>query len=139
MHAAVPALASDWHYPLLNLFWTMLLLFLWVVWFMLLFRIIADIFRSQDLNGWGKAGWTIFVIVIPFLAAFVYLIARGSGMHTRDADQAAAADQAMQNYVRSAAATPTNTAEELSKLADLQQRGVLTEAEFAAQKAKLLA
>jgi hypothetical protein len=74
--------------PLLNLFWTMFELFLWVLWFFLLFRIIVDIFRSDDLGGWGKTLWLIFVIVLPFLGVFVYLIARGSSMGERDARQA---------------------------------------------------
>jgi hypothetical protein len=139
MSAAIPSLASDWHYPLLNLFWTMLLFFLWIMWFFLLFKIIGDVFRSQDLSGWGKAGWTIFLVLVPFLAALVYLIARGSDMATRDAKAAAAANEARQTYIRSVANSSTGTAEELSKLADLHQRGVLTQTEFDAQKAKLLA
>jgi hypothetical protein len=138
MSAALPALASDWHFPLLNLFWTMLIFFLWVTWFFLLFKIIGDIFRSADLGGMAKAGWTIFVILVPFLAVFIYLIARGSDMQQRDQDRAEAANQEMQAYVRSAATGATNTSDELAKLADLHDRGVLTQAEFDSQKAKLL-
>ncbi len=137
--SAAPVIASDWHYPLLNLFWTMLLLFLWILWFFLLFRIIVDIFRSDDLNGWGKAGWTIFLILIPFLAALIYLIARGAGMGKRDMEAARQADQAARSYIQSAAGSTSSTAEELHKLADLRDRGVLSPQEFDAQKAKLLA
>jgi len=72
-------------YPLLNLFWTMMLLFFWVLWFVLLFWVIVDIFRSHDLSGWGKAGWLFFVIILPYLGVFVYLIARGSEMSQRQA------------------------------------------------------
>jgi hypothetical protein len=135
--SATGVLAADWHYPLLNLFWTLLMLFLWVLWFFLLFRIISDIFRSHDLSGWAKAAWTIFVIIVPFLAVLIYLIARGSGMARRDAEQAQRADQQAREYIRTAAA-PTSTADELHKLAELRDRGVITPAEFEAQKAKLL-
>jgi hypothetical protein len=137
MPVALPLAEQD--YPLLNLFWTMLMLFLWILWFFLLFRIIGDIFRSRDLSGWGKAGWTIFLIIVPFLAALVYLIARGTSMHERDAQQAEAADQAMRSYIRqSAGPSSGSSADELQKLAALRDSGVLTPAEFEAQKAKLL-
>jgi hypothetical protein len=138
MPAALPALA-DSGYPLLDVFWTMLWLFLWIIWIFLLVRILIDVFRSHDMNGWAKAGWTIFLVVLPFLAALIYLIARGGSMHERDAQQAAAADQAMRAYVRDAAGSSSSgTAAELEKLASLKDRGVLTESEFQAQKAKLL-
>ena len=128
-------------YPLLDAFWTILIFFLWIMWFFLLFWIIFDIFRSDDLGGWGKAGWVIFIIILPFLGVLVYLIARGSSMHKRDAREARAADQEMRSYIREVAATPgaPTTAEELTKLATLRDQGVLTQAEFDAQKAKLLA
>jgi ABC-type multidrug transport system fused ATPase/permease subunit len=137
MSAAPLGAAQD--YPLLNLFWTMLWLFIWILWIFLLVRIILDIFRSHDLGGWSKALWVIFIIILPFIGVLVYLIARGSGMQKRDVRDARAADQEMRSYIRSAAATPASTAEELSKLASLRDQGVLTEAEFDAQKAKLLA
>ena len=136
MSTAMPLASQD--YPLLNLFWTMLELFLWVLWFFLLFRIIVDIFRSHDLSGWGKTLWLIFVIVLPFLGVFVYLIARGSSMGERDARQAQEADAAARAYIQSAAGTSTSTADELTKLASLRDQGVITDAEFAAQKAKVL-
>jgi putative oligomerization/nucleic acid binding protein/phospholipase D-like protein len=124
-------------YPLLNAFWTMLWFFLWILWFFLLFRIILDIFRSKDLGGWGKAGWLIFVIILPFLGVFVYLIARGRGMSDRDVQDAQARDQAMRAYVRDAAQEPS-PADELAKLADLRERGVISDAEFQQSKAKVL-
>ena len=124
-------------YPLANAFWTMLWFFLWILWFFLLFWIILDIFRSKDLGGWGKAGWLIFVIILPFLGVFVYLIARGSKMTQRDAEDAQAADQAMRAYVRDAAAEGS-PADELAKLADLRDRGVISDAEFQQSKAKVL-
>jgi hypothetical protein len=129
-------------YPLLNLFWTMLWFFLWILWIFLLIRVISDIFRSDDLGGGGKAGWTIFVIVLPYLGVFVYLLARGDGMSRRDQAAARVQDAAFREYVRDAAAPPDGKAatsgDELAKLATLHDQGVLTDAEFAAQKAKVL-
>ena len=121
MTTAMPLASQD--YPLLNLFWTMLELFLWVLWFFLLFRIIIDIFRSHDLGGWGKTLWLIFVIVLPFLGVFVYLIARGASMGERDVRQAQEADAAARAYIQSAAGTSTSTADELTKLAGSARSG----------------
>jgi hypothetical protein len=106
---------------------------------MVLFRVIFDIFRSHDMGGVAKALWAIFVIVLPFLGVFVYLIARGRSMAERDAKEAQAQEAAFQSYVRQAAGSGGGTAEELTKLADLKERGVISDAEFEAQKAKLLA
>jgi hypothetical protein len=128
---------ASWNFPLLNVFWTMLYFFLWIVWIFLLIRIIGDIFRSRDLGGWGKAGWTLFIIILPFLGALMYLIFRGGSMHTREVQRAEVADEAMRGYIKSAAAG--GPADELSKLAALRDQGILTPEEFAAQKAKLLA
>jgi type VI protein secretion system component VasK len=130
---------AEQDYPLLNLFWTMLWFFLWIIWFFLLFRIIGDIFRSSDLGGWGKAGWSLFVIALPFLGVLTYLIVRGSQMHQREARQAQASEDAFRSYVQQTAGTGTSTAEELTKLGALRDQGVLTDAEFTAQKAKILA
>jgi hypothetical protein len=126
-------------YPILGLFWTMLMLFLWVAWIFLLFRIFADIFRSDDLGGWAKALWSIFVVILPFLGVFIYLIARGDSMARRDVADAQASEAAMQDYIRQAAGTSASPADELAKLKDLHNQGVLTDDEFAQQKAKLLA
>jgi hypothetical protein len=127
-------------YPLLNLFWTMLIFFLWIAWFFLLFRVLADIFRSRDMGGVAKALWIIFVIFLPFLGVLVYVIARGHSMTQRDIESAKAQEQAFQSYVRDVATSGSGggTADELAKLADLKARGVITDAEFEAQKAKLL-
>jgi hypothetical protein len=127
-------------YPLLGLFWTMLWVFLWVAWLFIFFRVILDIFRSRDMGGWGKALWVIFVILVPFLGVFVYLIARGRQMTERDIDDAKNRDAAFRSYVQDAAgSTSASTAEELSKLADLRAKGVITDAEFEQQKARMLA
>ena len=125
-------------YPLLDAFLTMLWFFLWVLWIFLLFWIIFDIFRSKDLSGWSKALWLIFIIILPFLGVFVYLIARGGSMQERSVRQAQAEDKQFQEYVRDAAGSGS-TADEVAKLADLRDRGVITEAEFQQGKAKILA
>ncbi len=124
-------------YPLLNVFWTMLWFFLWVLWLYLLFWIIFDIFRSQDLSGWAKALWLIFIVVLPYVGVFVYLIARGGSMHERRARDVQAQDATFRTYVKDAASG--GSADELAKLADLRDRGVISEAEFQQGKAKILA
>ncbi|QES46687.1 hypothetical protein DEJ50_01295 [Streptomyces venezuelae] len=136
MKDSMQNLAVD--YPLLNMFWTMLLIFIWVLWFMLLFRIIGDIFRDDSLGGWGKAGWTVFVILLPFLGVFVYLIARGRGMGEREMQRVRMNEEAFRAYVRESAG-PTSQAEELSRLAELKNSGDITAAEFEQAKAKILA
>jgi Short C-terminal domain/Phospholipase_D-nuclease N-terminal len=137
MSGALPVQAAQ-NYPLLNLFWTMLWLFLWILWIFLLIRILMDVFSSDDLSGWGKALWTIFVIILPFLGVCVYLIIRGGDMARREHHEAVAADQATRRYIQSAAGSSTSVAEEVSKLAALRDKGVLTDQEFEAQKARLL-
>jgi hypothetical protein len=126
-------------YPLLGLFWTMLIFFLWFAWLMLLFRVFGDIFRSDDLGGFSKGLWTIVVLILPFLGTFIYLMVRGNSMTQRDIDVARQRDEAFRSYVQATAGGGTGSADEISKLADLHARGVLTDAEFAQQKAKLLA
>jgi hypothetical protein len=137
MSAALLPQAAD--YPLLNVFWTIFWVFLWILWIFLLIRILMDVFRSDDLSGWGKALWTIFIIILPLIGVLVYLIARGSGMERRDRREAIAADQAARQYIQSAAGSSPSVAEEINKLSALRAQGVLTEQEFNAQKAKLLA
>jgi len=126
-------------YPILDFFLTMLYFFLFFIWIWLLVMVFFDIFRSRDLGGGGKALWCIFIIILPFLGVFVYLIARGGKMHERQAQQAAEQQKAFDSYVREAAGTPgADTASQLSKLADLKTQGVLTEEEFQSEKSKLL-
>ncbi|MER5945803.1 SHOCT domain-containing protein [Streptomyces sp. NPDC001904] len=129
-------------YPLLDLFLTMLFFFLWIMWFFLLFRVITDVFRDDELSGWGKAGWMIFCLVLPFLGVFVYVIVRGRGMGRRDAKQARERESAFQDYIRKTAAEGTaqsSGTDELSRLADLHRSGALTDEEFDRAKTKLLA
>ena len=126
-------------YPLMGFFWSMLYFFLFFIWIMLLFRVFGDIFRSHDMGGVAKTLWFIFVIIVPFLGVFIYVIVRGRSMGQRDLAAAQAQEQAFQAYVQETAGTGGGTASELASLADLKDRGVITQAEFDAQKAKLLA
>ena len=128
--------SSSSSYPLLNIFWTILEFFLWVVWIWLVIMVFFDIFRSHDLSGWAKALWVLFVVIIPFLGVLVYLIARGGEMHERAAQQAQRQDQQFRDYVQQSAGT--STADQLAKLADLRDRGVITAEEFEREKAKVL-
>jgi ABC-type multidrug transport system fused ATPase/permease subunit len=133
-------LLATYRYPILDFFLTMLYFFLFIIWIWLLIMVFMDIFRSHDLGGWAKALWVIFIIILPFLGVFVYLIARGGKMRDRAARDAAQQQQAFDQYVQQTAGTSgSTTADQLAKLADLKSRGVLSEDEFQAQKAKILA
>ncbi|MEY9963796.1 hypothetical protein ABIA33_001830 [Streptacidiphilus sp. MAP12-16] len=129
------------NYPLLSVFWTMLEFFLWIVWLFLLFKIIMDIFRNHDSSGWSKAAWLILIIVVPFLGVLVYVIVHGRDMGQRDLAQAQQQDKAFQAYVRQAAGPSGSGShvDELAKLADLKEKGAITDAEFQQAKAKVLA
>ncbi len=132
--------ASASSYPLLNVFWTMFEFFLWVIWIWILIMVFADIFRSHDLSGWAKALWFLFVLFIPLIGVLVYLIARGGKMHERAARQAQQQDAEFRSYVQQAAASsPAGSADQLTKLADLRDRGVISAAEFEREKAKVVA
>ena len=124
-------------YPLLGLFWTILIVFLWVAWLMLVFSVIVDIFRSE-MSGVAKGLWSLFVVVLPWLGVLIYLIANGSKMSARQVAAANASEAEVQSYIRGLAGG-VSTADEIAKLADLHANGTLTDAEFAQQKAKLLA
>ena len=135
----MPLLASSsYSYPLLGAFWTIFEIFLWVIWFWILITVFIDIFRSHDLSGWGKALWFLFVLFIPLIGVLVYLIARGGSMHERAVQQAQQQDEAFRGYVRQAAGSGSS-ADQLAKLADLRDRGVITAEEFEREKAKILA
>jgi Phospholipase_D-nuclease N-terminal/Short C-terminal domain len=117
-------------YPLLDVFLTMMFFFLWVLWIYLLVRVIADIFRSRDIGGWGKAGWLAFVIFLPFLGVFGYLIARGGEMADRESGQ-----------VQESARLPgqvDSRADALAKLDDQHEKGVITDADYQRSKDKVL-
>lgn len=126
-------------YPVLDAFLTILYFFLFFILIWLLITVFIDIFRSHDMGGWAKALWVIFLIVMPYLGVFVYLVVRGGQMHERAAAQAALTQRSFDAYVRQAAGTPgADSASQLTQLAALRDRGVLTDAEFEAEKAKVL-
>lgn len=126
-------------YPILGLFWSMLFFFIWISWLVIFFHVVIDIFRSHDMGGFAKAGWLLLVVLLPLLGVLIYVLARGDSMRDRDVARARAQQSDMEAYVRQAAGTSGGTADELAKLSELQSSGVITEAEFAAQKSKLLA
>jgi hypothetical protein len=128
--------ASD--YPFLDVFWTMLVFFGWVVWFWLLITVFADLFRRHDVSGWGKAGWTVFVIVLPFLGVLVYLIAQGSHMAERKMADAQANRAAFDDYVRDVAGNDGPT-DQIAKAKQLLDSGAIDAGEFERLKAKALA
>ena len=122
-----------------QVFWSMLWFFLFFIWIWMLIVVFGDIFRSPDLSGWGKALWSIFIIVVPYLGVFVYLIARGHKMQEHAVQAAQAQDAAMREYVQSVATTSGGgTADEIARLAELRDQGVINEAEFQQAKAKAL-
>jgi len=125
-------------YTFLDAFWTMLVFFVWVAWFMLLFRVIGDIFRRHDLSGFAKVLWLIFVIVLPFLGVFIYLIANNKGMTERNINRAQAQQQQLDAYVQSAAGSG-GAATEIDKAKQLLDTGAITQSEFDAIKQKALA
>jgi type VI protein secretion system component VasK len=129
---------ADSSYPLLGLFWSMFIFFLWLLWIWILIWIFIDIFRSHDLSGFAKALWFLFVLFIPLIGVLVYLIARGGKMHEHAVQQAQQQDQEARAYIREAAGSQSS-ADQLAKLADLRDRGVITAGEFEREKAKVLA
>ena len=125
--------------PLLDLFWAMLWFFLFFAWIWLLISIFGDIFRSDDLSGWAKAFWTIFVVILPWLGVLVYLISRGGKMQERAVTEMAQREKAQRQYIQEVSGSGgASSADELEKLAKLQSQGVISADEFAAQKAKIL-
>ena len=133
----MPALAASYNYPLLDFFWTIFEIFLWVIWIWILIWIFIDIFRSHDLSGFAKALWFLFVLFIPLVGVLVYLIVRGGSMHERAVRQAQQQDQEARAYIREAAGSESS-ADQLAKLADLRDRGVINADEFEREKAKIL-
>jgi len=130
-------LASSYSYPLLGAFWTIFMVFLWVIWFWILITVFIDLFRSHDLSGWAKALWFIFILFLPLIGVLVYLIARGGKMHEHAVRDAQVQEQQFRSYVQEAAGS-ASPADQLAKLADLRDRGVITAAEFDLEKAKIL-
>jgi membrane protein implicated in regulation of membrane protease activity len=128
---------ADSSYPALSVFWTIVEVFLWVLWFWILIYVMIDIFRSRDLSGVAKALWFLFVLFIPLIGVLAYLIIRGSSMHERAQQQARQQDEDFRAYVQDAAG-PKSSADELTKLAGLRDHGVITNEEFEREKSKIL-
>ncbi|HET9420396.1 MAG TPA: SHOCT domain-containing protein [Nocardioides sp.] len=131
-------MTSAWDYEVWEGFWTLLWFFLFFIWIWLLISVFSDIFRSDDLSGWNKAFWTIFVVVLPYLGVFVYLIARGKKMGEHAVRDASRREEQMRSYVQEVAGSGTSTAQEIERLHQLQTQGAITEEEFRQAKAKLL-
>jgi Short C-terminal domain/Phospholipase_D-nuclease N-terminal len=126
-------IAAD--YPFLEVFWTMVLFFAWVAWIWIVVTVLIDVFRRDDIGGWGKAAWVVFVIVLPFLGVLVYLIAQHDGMRERSVRRAEAQKTAFDPYVRE---TAGGSAAEIAKAKELLDAGTITQAEFEAIKARAL-
>ena len=126
-------IAAD--YPFFEVFWTIVVFFAWVAWIWIVITVFVDIFRRHDISGWGKAGWVVFVIVLPFLGVLVYLIAQHDGMRERSLKQVQEQQAAMDDYVRE---TAGGSAAEIAKAKELLDAGTITQAEFDAIKAKAL-
>jgi hypothetical protein len=126
-------IAAD--YPFLEVFWTMIIFFAWVIYIWIVITVLIDVFRRHDIGGVGKAGWVVFVIVLPFLGVLIYLIAQHDGMRERTVKQAQAQQQAFDQHVRDAAG---GSAAEIAKAKELLDAGTITQAEFDAIKAKAL-
>jgi Short C-terminal domain/Phospholipase_D-nuclease N-terminal len=129
-------LAAD--YPFLDVVWTMLIFFLWVIWFWILITVFIDIFRRHDLSGLGKTGWVIFTIILPFLGVFIYLITQGDDMAKRNTEQVKAQQAQFDDYVREAAGSG-GAADQIAKAKQLLDSGAISQAEFDALKQKALA
>ncbi|WP_225625169.1 SHOCT domain-containing protein [Streptomyces werraensis] len=128
-------------YPLLSALLTMLVFFLWIMWFILLFRVIVDIVRDDSLSGWAKTGWLVFTIVLPFLGVFVYVVARGRNMGSRELAQARAQQEALDSYIRETAkgaGERTSSVDELARLSEIKARGDISDDEFRRAKELVL-
>jgi hypothetical protein len=130
-------IAAD--YPFLDLMWTMAILFLWILWFWLLFSVFADIFRRHDLSGWGKTAWILFVILLPFLGVFVYLITQNVGMTERNLQRSRAERDRYDDYIRATAGGGGGPAAEIDSAKRLLDSGAITQDEFDALKRNALA
>ena len=121
-----------------DVLWSMFVFFAWILFFWMLFAVLGDLFRRHDISGWAKAGWCVFVIVLPFLGIFIYLIAEGKGMGQRSVREAADAQAQFDAHVRSVAGS-SNSADEIAKAKGLLDSGAITAEEFETLKAKALA
>ena len=125
-------------YPFLDIFWTMLIFFMWVIWIWILVTVLIDLFRRHDISGWGKAAWTLFVIILPFLGVFVYLITQGKEMAERRAEEVRASQASFDTYVRDVAGK-SGPADQIAKAKELLDTGAIDQAEFEKLKSRALA
>ena len=128
-------MAAD--YPFMDVFWSMIIFFFWVIWIWIVITVLIDVFRRDDIGGWAKAAWVIFVVILPWLGVLIYLIAQHDGMQKRSMDQALAQRRALDEHVRDAAGG--GSAAEIAKAKELLDAGAITQAEFETLKAKALA
>lgn len=128
--------ASD--YPFLDVFWTMIIFFLWVIWIWVLIVVLMDVFRRHDTSGWAKAAWVFFIIFVPLLGVLTYLIVNGQGMSERNVKEARQSQSQMDDYVRSVAST-SGAAGEIEKAKQLLDSGAIDQQEYDALKQKALA
>jgi hypothetical protein len=126
-------------YPFLNILWTMIIFFAWVIWIWMMIAILSDVFRRRDLSGWGKAAWTVLLIVLPFLGVLIYLISQHDGMAERNVKQAHVAQAEFDDYVKSVATNGGGAAAEIEKAKNLLDSGAISQAEYDAIKVKALA
>jgi hypothetical protein len=128
-------IAAD--YPFMDVLWSMIIFFFWVIWIWIVITVLIDIFRRHDIGGWAKAAWTVFVVILPWLGVLIYLIAQHDGMRERSVKQAQAQRQEMDEYVRTTASG--GSVADIAKAKELLDAGTITQEEFAALKAKALA
>jgi len=130
-------------YPFLDIFWTMLIFFFWVIWIWILVTVLIDLFRRHDISGWAKAAWTLFVIILPYLGVFVYLITQGKQMAERRADEMRASQASFDDYVRNVAGSDagggSGPSDQIAKAKELLDAGAIDQAEFDQLKRKALA
>jgi hypothetical protein len=127
------------NYPFLNILWTTLIFFAWVIFIWIAITVLIDVFRRNDLSGWAKAAWVIFVVILPWIGVLVYLIVNHDGMAERRYREAATAQEQFDQYVRQTAGSGGGSAAEIEKAKALLDNGTITQAEFDALKAKALA
>jgi Short C-terminal domain/Phospholipase_D-nuclease N-terminal len=137
MEGPTVVFAAD--YPFLDVFWTMLIFFFWVIWIWILVTVFIDVFRRHDISGWLKAAWCVFMIVLPYLGVFVYLIAQGKGMAERRANEIRANQASFDSYVRDVATSESSPSDQIAKAKELLDNGAIDQAEFDALKRKALA
>jgi hypothetical protein len=136
MEALPMVFAAD--YPFMDVFWTMLVFFFWVIWIWILITVLIDLFRRHDISGWGKAAWAVFVIVLPYLGVFIYLITQGKGMAERRAEEIRASQASFDQYVRDAAGS-SGPSDQIARAKELLDSGAIDQAEFDQLKRKALA